>query len=118
VVGLPILRGNVYDLQELPGDVGDHVQRGPRPCVVIQNNDGNRYSNVVVLASLTRTDRKRHDCAPVPAGIVNENAGVVQCNMIFTLGREIIERSRFMAHLPADVMAGIDRALKYALDLT
>jgi mRNA-degrading endonuclease toxin of MazEF toxin-antitoxin module len=85
--------------------------------VIIQNDGANRYSEVVVLASLTRTDRHRHDCAKVPAGIVNESAGVAQCNMIFTLGREIVERSKYMSHLPADVMAGIDKALKYALSL-
>lgn len=50
-----IMRGDIYyvNLPEQP--TWSHIQSGCRPCVVVQNNLGNRYSpNTIVVPLTTR----------------------------------------------------------------
>ena len=47
-------RGDVVYIR-LPKIEGSHVQGGMRPCVIVQNNVGNRYSPTTLVVPLTST---------------------------------------------------------------
>lgn len=51
-----MLRGEVYyvDLSPVIGS----EQGGYRPCVAIQNDDGNRYSSTTIIAPMTTQTKK------------------------------------------------------------
>ncbi|HUI55329.1 MAG TPA: type II toxin-antitoxin system PemK/MazF family toxin [Bryobacteraceae bacterium] len=90
-----------------------------RPCVVIQNDIGNRYSPVVIVAIVTGAENvpKRYPVdVPVPrgeGGLMKDS--VVQCNLI----RSVDEKwfVRILGHLSAETMGKVDRALRISLAL-
>ncbi len=60
-----ILRGEIYevDLGEVKGD-DQGEQKGRRPCIVIQNNVGNKFSPTVIVSALT-SQYKKNMCTHV-----------------------------------------------------
>ena len=90
-----------------------------RPCVVIQNDIGNRYSPISVVAAITGAEKvaKRY---PVDVLIAKGEGGlakdsVVQCNLI----RCVDERRfvRALGRLSQATMEKVDRALRISLSL-
>jgi mRNA interferase MazF len=90
-----------------------------RPCVVIQNDIGNRYSPVSIVATITGAENvpKRYPVdvlVPMGEGGLSKDS-VVQCNLI----RSVDERRfvRTLGHLSKTTMEKVDRALRISLDL-
>jgi len=90
-----------------------------RPCVVIQNDIGNRYSPVSIVAIITGAENvpKRY---PVDVAIPRGEGGltkdsVVQCNLL----RSVDERRfvRPLGQLSTATMEKVDRALRISLSL-
>lgn len=54
-VSTPIVRGQVIEVDLDP--VVGHEQGSMRPCIVVQNNAGNRFSSTTVVVPLTSTSR-------------------------------------------------------------
>lgn len=52
-----IFRGQLY-MVDLGEGEGMSVQRGRRPCVVVSNNIGNRFSSIINVCVLTTSNRK------------------------------------------------------------
>jgi mRNA interferase MazF len=90
-----------------------------RPCVVIQNDIGNRYSPVSIIAAITDAShvaKKYPVDVPVPkgeGGLIKDS--VVQCNLI-----RCVDERRFgktLGHLSKSTMEAIDHALGISLGL-
>ena len=111
------VRGAVVELN-LDPVVGSEANK-TRPCVVIQNDIGNRFSPIVIVVSITGAENvpKRYPVdVPVPkgeGGLTKDS--VVQCNQI----RSVDERRlvRTLGQLRPATMAKVDRALQISLAL-
>jgi mRNA interferase MazF len=91
-----------------------------RPCVVIQNDTGNKFSPVTIVAAITGDENvpKRY---PVDVPVKQGEGGlvknsVVQCNMLRCVdGRRVLGT---LGKLSPRTMQEVDRALKISLALT
>jgi len=90
-----------------------------RPCVVVQNDIGNRYSPVSIVAIITGVENVPKSY-PVDVPVAKGEGGlskdsVVQCNLL----RSVDERRfvRTLGHLSKATMEKVDRALRISLAL-
>lgn len=111
------VRGMVVDVNLDP--VIGHEQGKRRPCVVIQNDVGNSYSSITIVAAITgaehvkKLSRVQVLLAKGTAGL--EKDSVVLCDQI----RSIDQRRLRNVHgkLPEELMRQVDAALKVSLAL-
>ena len=110
-------RGSVLEVN-LDPTIGSEASR-TRPCVVIQNDIGNRYSPVTIVAAITGAENvpKRY---PVDVPVSKGEGGlskdsVVQCNQIRTIDEARFVRT--LGRLSPPTMEKIDRALRISLSL-
>lgn len=94
-----------------------HELRKTRPCVVVQNDVGNRNSNTTVVAPATTTHRGypfEVQVAAEESDFIDDSS--VRLDQIRTI--DISERIQFVAgHLPVSIMREIDSALQLELGL-
>ena len=111
------VRGAVVELN-LDPVVGSEANK-TRPCVVIQNDIGNRYSPILIVAAITGAEnvpRKYPVDVQVPkgeGGLVKDS--VVQCNQIRSVDEKRLVRT--LGQLRPATMAKVDVALKISLAL-
>jgi mRNA interferase MazF len=118
---VPIRRGDVVHV-DLSGALGVEKQKS-RPCVVVQNDGGNRASPMTIVAPIS--DQRQYKRFPqqvmVDAAELGPNGklSVVECGHLRTIDRDLrIDRKRgVIAHLPAATMARVDDALRSSLGL-
>ena len=94
---------------KLYGD--DHIQRGCRPVVVVQNNTGNYYSPTIEVAPMTSrlTKSKLPTHVIVPAGVAGlSKRSIVQCEGIRPISK--VDICGYIGHMPDDYMAKISIA--------
>ena len=92
-----------------------------RPCVVVQNDVGNRYSATTIVVPLTDTDQFKNlpvqvwaDAAEINMTIKKDS--IIECGHIYTIdGDERVLRVR--GTLSTSAMTRVDAALKVSLDL-
>ncbi len=102
------INGDVV-LVDLRGRKGSE-QKGIRPCVIVQNNVGNRNANTTIVAPLTTTNRNN---LPTHVIVNVEEESVVICEQLVT-----IDGSRLMAKLDRLTeleMREIDKAIMVSL---
>ena len=111
------VRGAVVEVN-LDPVVGSEANK-TRPCVVIQNDIGNRFSPVVIVAAITGAENvaKRY---PVDVPISKGEGGlvkdsVVQRNQIRSVDEKRLVRT--LGHLRPATMAKVAQALKISLAL-
>lgn len=109
-------RGQIY-FADLDPVVGSE-QGGRRPVLVLQNDVGNQYSPVTIVASITSAPTRI--ARPTDVALAPEESGLPQpsrvlLNQIRTLDKRRLER--LAGQLPADCMAQVDEALKISLGL-
>lgn len=105
---MKIERGDVV-LVDLRGRKGSE-QKGIRPCVVIQNDVGNRNANTTIVAPLTTTNRNN---LPTHVIVNVEEESVVICEQLVT-----VDGCRLMAKLDKlteSEMREIDKAIMVSL---
>lgn len=110
-----VRRGDIV-VAELDPTRGHEIRKTP-PCVVVQNDVGNRNSHTTVVAPATTTHRGYPFEVLVRAdeSDLDEDASI-RLDQIRTV--DIGERIQFVAgRLPASVMREIDSALKLELGL-
>ena len=109
-------RGALYFV-DLDPTIGSE-QGGHRPALIIQNDIGNQYSPVVIVATITsRPGAKPH---PTDVWIQPRTSGLdtpsrVLLNQIRTLDKRRL--GRYVGYLTADEMTQIDEAIKLSLGL-
>lgn len=110
------LKGQVWycDLSPVVGS----EQGGYRPCVIIQNDIGNRYSPTVIVAIIT----SRHTKAKLPTHTwVNSGEGglhcesMVECEQIRTIDKKRLKE--YLGTVTEKTMEKIDKALLISLGL-
>jgi len=111
------VRGNVVVIN-LDPTVG-HEIRKTRPCVVIQNDVGNAYSPVVIVAAIEGAENVKK---PYPVNVlISAGDGglakdsIVLCNQIRTVDETRIVR--ILGKLSSGSMAQVDEALKLSLSI-
>jgi|SRR5579884_1154679 len=90
-----------------------------RPCVVIQNDIGNKYSPITIVAAITDQEHvpRRY---PVDVQVEKGEGGltkdsVIQCNLIRCIdGKRVLQS---LGRLTPRTMTEVDRALKISLSL-
>ena len=56
----------------LPFDSDTHIQGGPRPALIVSNDDVNAYSGVVTIVPITKSMKRR----PVPCNVPLDGFGL------------------------------------------
>ncbi|MBA7496818.1 Endoribonuclease EndoA [subsurface metagenome] len=90
-----------------------------RPCVIIQNNIGNKYSPVTIVAIITN-QKEISKKYPVDVWIDKGEgelnyASIVQCDQIRTIDKRRIIKN--IGHLSDSIIQEIDEAIKISLEL-
>ena len=114
----PLLRGDVY-LVNLDPIIGKEIGKA-RPAVIIQNDIGNKFSPVTIIAPISSV---KEITKPLPImiflekgeGGLNENS-YVDCGQIRTLDKDKRLITKF-GSLSKSKMSEIDKALKISLSL-
>lgn len=104
-----IKKGDVF-LAKL-SDSYSHVQRGIRPCLVIQNNVGNYFSPVIIVVPLTTKLKKTN----MPVHVILKSRQMALCECILTISKKQI--ISYIETLDKKTMKQIDDALSISLDL-
>lgn len=89
-----------------------------RPCVVIQNDIGNTYSPVTIVACITSKTRKKR--YPVNVHVSAADTGLTQDSIVLLNQIRTVDKRRLIkkiGRIPASKMHEIDQALKISLDL-
>ncbi len=115
---MEISRGDVVDIR-LDPVMGKEMGK-TRPAVVVQNNIGNRYSPLVIVAPIRGAEHIKKTY-PVIVHVEKGDGGldkksVVQCDQLKSLDKLRIKQKR--GRFSDDIMEKIDVALKISLALS
>lgn len=110
-----MLRGDVYyvDLSPIFGS----EQGGCRPCVILQNDTGNKHSGTTIVAPMTTQTKKR-----LPVHIpISSNDRILHPQTIILIEQiRVVDKARFgnfVCRLSEETMEKVDRAIKISLAL-
>jgi len=108
-------RGDIWtvDLEPVVGS----EQGKARPALIIQNDIGNVYSPLLIVAALTSGEDARYDVevqVKAPEGGLHHNS-IVLLNQIRTIDRRRV--GRYWGHLSAQTMQRVDEAVQISLGL-
>jgi len=111
-----IKRGDIYRINPPPAE--GSVQQGFRPCLVIQNNTGNIYSPVTIVAVCTT--KKLDRLYDTDVLLTAEETGLrenskVMCNQIITIPKTNLGIK--VGTVPQYKMDLVDKAIKISLGL-
>lgn len=111
---MEIKRGDVY-IAELTGTMGSE-QGGRRPVLIIQNDIGNKYSPLVIVAAVTKGNKP-----DMPTHVVlNHEKGVDDRSIVLLEQIRTIDKARLgkrIGHLKMTTMLQIDKSLEYSIGL-
>ena len=108
-------RGEIWtvDLEPVVGS----EQGKARPALIIQNDIGNLYSPVLIVAAITSGENARYDVqvqVRAPEGGLHHNS-IVLLNQIRTIDKRRV--GRYWGRLSAGTMQRVDEAIKISLGL-
>jgi mRNA interferase MazF len=108
-------RGDIWtvDLEPVVGS----EQGKARPALIIQNDIGNLYSSVLIVAALSSGENARYDVqveVKAPEGGLHHNS-LVLLNQIRTIDKRRV--GRYWGRLSAQTMQRVDEAIKISLGL-
>lgn len=109
-----VKRGDVYycDLSPVIGS----EQGGIRPVVIVQNDKGNKYSNTVIVAPISKKMAK----PPIPTHVIFTSDHLNYISMILLEQIRTVDKSRlqqWICTLDTKVIEKINEALCISLDL-
>ncbi len=109
-----VKRGDVYycDLSPVIGS----EQGGIRPVVVVQNDKGNRYSNTIIVAPISKKMSK----PPIPTHVIFSSEHLNYVSMILLEQIRTVDKSRlqqWICSLDEKIIKEIDKALRISLHL-
>ena len=113
---LEIRRGDVVVVRLDPTRGAE--KRGTRPCLVVQNDMGNRHSPLTIVVPVTDAAGKR--VYPFQALLHKGEGGLKKGSIAACDQVRVIARTRITAHwgsLPPARMAEVDQALRRSLAL-
>ncbi len=109
-------RGDIY-LVEFDPARGHEIQK-TRPALIIQNDIGNQYSPITIVASLT----SKFDTRPHPTDVIvdREQSGLLQRSAVVLNQIRSVDRQRLirrLGRLDVVTMRRVDHALMISLGL-
>lgn len=107
-------RGDIYIAQL--GEAQGCEQRGRRPVLIVQNNIGNKYSPVVIVAAITGQRKAK---LPTHVELFDEK-GVENHSIVLLEQLRTIDKRRLIkkvGYLRGSTMKKIDARLQYSLGL-
>jgi mRNA interferase MazF len=108
-------RGDIWTV-DLEPVIGSEQGRA-RPALIIQNDIGNQYSPVLIVAAITSGEDARYDvqvAVKAPEGGLHHNS-LVLLNQIQTIDKRRV--GRYWGRLSAQTMQRVDKALEISLGL-
>lgn len=108
-------RGDIWTVDFEP--VVGSEQSKARPAVIIQNDIGNHYSPMLIVAALTSGETARYDVqveVKSPEGGLHHNS-LVLLNQIRTIDKRRV--GRFWGRLSTQTMRRVDEAIRISLGL-
>jgi mRNA interferase MazF len=109
-------RGEIYSV-DFTTSTG-HEMSGIHPCIIVQNDVGNKFSGLTIVVVVTSNLR----VASLPIGVfVKAGVGsligdsVINCGHIYTVDKSRLARR--IGQLPPDIIAEVDQALTRSLAL-
>ena len=117
MVEVSIIRGDVV-VVNLEPTTGSEQKGISRPCVVIQNDLGNRTANTTIIVPLT--DAKSKKTYPFQVFIMKGEGGttkdsIARCEQIRTIDKSRIIKK--MGYLNPETIVQLDFALRRSLEL-
>lgn len=109
-----VTRGDII-LVDLP-NVGESVQTGRRPAIVVQNNMGNAHSPCIIVVPITSVTKKyvpTHVKIGVESGLLKTST--VLCEQLLTINKSSVIKT--LGHLTPNVMKQIEQAIYVSLAL-
>ena len=109
-----VTRGDVFYANLSP--VVGSEQGGMRPVLVIQNDKGNKYSNTIIVAPISKKMSK----PPIPTHVIFSNDALDYVSMILCEQLRTIDKQRlgqWICTLAEDTMMKVDHAIKVSLNL-
>ena len=110
------LRGEVYIVRFSP-TIGSEIHK-TRPAVIIQNNTGNRYSNVTIVAAIS--SKFGAHLYPTEVYIEPPEGGLTKPCVILLNQIRTVDKSRLgkkLGVLNRETMRRVDQALEISLGL-
>lgn len=113
-----IKRGDIIfvDLNPVVGSEKGKI----RPCAIIQNDVGNKYSPLTIVAVITS---QKEISRPYPTDVwIDRGEGgldsssIIQCDQISTIDKKRIKKKQ--GSLTHTIMKKVNEAIKISLDLT
>ncbi|MCY0878592.1 MAG: type II toxin-antitoxin system PemK/MazF family toxin [Firmicutes bacterium] len=114
---MTVRRGDIF-FADLSPVVGSE-QGGMRPVLILQNDIGNRYSPTTIVCVLTSQVLKAR--LPIHVEVKASESGLDRDSVILLEQIRTIDKRRLrerVAHLNADIMMRVNRALIISLGLT
>jgi len=108
-------RGDIWTVNFEPVVGSEQGKAGP--AVIIQNDIGNHYSPVLIVAALTSGEIARYDVqveVKAPEGGLHHNS-LVLLNQIRTINKRRV--GRYWGRLSTQTMQQVDEAIKISLGL-
>lgn len=110
-------RGDVWEVDLEPVRGAETGKK--RPCLIIQNDVGNKYASTTIIAVITGAENVPKDCPVdirVKAGVGGlRKESVIMCSQIRT-----VDKTRLMKRIgkiPPHAMEEVNKALKISLEL-
>lgn len=109
-------RGDIY-LVSFDATMGAEIKK-TRPALVIQNDIGNQYSPITIVAAIT----SKFDLPPYPTEVVMEpeDSGLPQTSAVVLNQIRSVDRQRLIKRIGRarpEVMSRVDRAISISLGL-
>lgn len=111
-----IRRGDIFWVNLEP--VAGSEQGGIRPCLIIQNNYGNKYSPLTIVAPIT--SKKFNKEFPTNVAILKKDSGLNRDSTILLNQIRTIDKSRLIkkvGSLDSYTLGKVGKALKISLAL-
>ena len=89
-----IRRGDIFEVDL--GEYKGHIQGGYRPCVIVQNNIGNKYSPVTIVYPLTTkvNSKKNIPTHVIIESIETDKLSMILCEQPITINKTQLKRYR------------------------
>lgn len=110
-----VFRGSIY-MCDLGVGKGSE-QSGTRPCLIIQNDTGNKFSKTTIVLALTKQDK----CLPTHYPLKKENYAFLNYDSV-SLAEQIrtVDKCRireFIGRISKEDMEKIEEKIRISLDL-
>ena len=111
-------RGDIY-LVNFDRTVGSEIRK-TRPAVVIQNDIGNRYSPVTIVAAITSAKSDSEALYPTEVALAAPASGLPKNSLVLLNQLRTIDKARLAEKIgvvPTETLRAINRALALSVGL-